>query len=141
MVGSEDFSMNYRNRALLDLARLAPHCMGCWSTNHGDVVSAHSNQGRDGKGMGIKAHDYRIAMICGECHHEIDQGGWTQEQKVRAWEKAHRATIGWLFEAGHLVLADSPVTQERAPKPIVRKVRKSRPIANRGFPAGKRPFR
>lgn len=94
----------YRNAALLRLARLAPHCMcGCGAPNRGDVVAAHSNQLRDGKGRSLKAHDYRVAFLGDRCHRELDQGTrMSREERVRMWEEAHRATIGWLFENGHL---------------------------------------
>jgi hypothetical protein len=66
-------------------------------------VAAHSNQLRDGKGRGIKAHDYRIAALCYECHSDLDQGaGMTREARVNMWEEAHRKTIGWLFENDRL---------------------------------------
>lgn len=96
----------YRNPELLRLARLAPHCMcGCGAPNRGDVVAAHSNQLRDNKARGMKASDYRVAFLAHRCHAELDQGkNMTREQRVAFWEEAHRATIGWLFEAGHLVV-------------------------------------
>lgn len=95
--------MIYRSSKILALAKDCPRCMSCGRTNDGTVVAAHSNQSRDGKGMGIKAHDYRVAFICHECHAEIDQGNkFTKAERVAAWEAAHRKTIGWLFEAGHL---------------------------------------
>lgn len=73
-------------------------CFGCGKPNDGSVVAAHSNQLRDGKGMGIKAHDYRIAYLCYHCHHEIDQGSkLLRKDRDDIWEQAHRATIGWLF--------------------------------------------
>jgi len=63
------------------------------------VVAAHSNQMRDGKGRGLKAHDYRIAALCFKCHYEIDQGkNLSRAERLNLWEDAHRATIGWLFE-------------------------------------------
>ena len=66
-------------------------------------MAAHSNQLRDGKGRGIKAHDYRIAALCYECHSDLDQGaGMTREARVNMWEEAHRKTIGWLFENDRL---------------------------------------
>ena len=72
----------------------------------GTVVAAHSNQLRDGKGKGIKAHDYRIAALCHRCHHEIDQGAkLSKTERVAAWEDAHRKTIGWLFDKGLLTCA------------------------------------
>lgn len=71
-------------------------------------MAAHSNQQRDGKGMGIKAHDYRIAALCYTCHANIDQGKTlSKHEKFEAWDEAHRKTIGWLFEMGHLTLQQS----------------------------------
>lgn len=67
----------------------------------GDSQASHSNQQRDGKGMGIKAHDYRLAALCTSCHTEIDQGADLSKAERRdAWDEAHRATIGALFDAG-----------------------------------------
>lgn len=96
--------VSYRNPELLRLAKAAPHCMGCGRRNDGSVVAAHSNSARDGKGRGLKAADYRIAFLCTHpCHYEIDQGSrMSREERVEFWENAHRATIGWLFESGHL---------------------------------------
>lgn len=89
--------MNYRNAKLLRAVREAP-CMMC-GIQDGTVVAAHSNQLRDGKGRGIKAHDYRIAALCYRCHAEIDQGvKLSKEERLQAWEEAHRKTVGWLFD-------------------------------------------
>jgi hypothetical protein len=56
--------------------------------------------------MGIKAHDYRVAALCHKCHMEVDQGmKWTKQQRHDVWEEAHRATMGWLFDSGKLVLS------------------------------------
>lgn len=97
--------MNWRNKKLLAAANDAPVCMGCGKHNNGDVVAAHSNQQRDGKGMAIKAHDYRIAYLCGECHYEIDdESGLTRMERLEIWEEAHRKTIGWLVESGRLTV-------------------------------------
>jgi hypothetical protein len=96
--------MNYRDNKLLRALREAP-CMMC-GIQDGTVVAAHSNQLRDGKGKGIKAHDYRIAALCHRCHHEIDQGArLSKTERVAAWEDAHRKTIGWLFDKGLLTCA------------------------------------
>ena len=63
------------------------------------MVAAHSNQLRDGKGKGIKAHDYRIAALCFTCHSDLDQGSrMSKQERVEMWEEAHRKTIGLLFE-------------------------------------------
>lgn len=95
--------MNYRNQYLLEKVREAA-CQHC-GTQDGTVVAAHSNQQRDGKGMGIKAHDYRIAALCHACHFKLDQGmALTKEERKEMWEDSHRKTIGWLFEEGHLTV-------------------------------------
>jgi hypothetical protein len=91
----------YRNRKLLEILRKSP-CQICGRAD-GTIVAAHSNQLRDGKGRGLKANDYRVAALCYGCHSEIDQGkSLSKVERVEAWEEAHRKTIGWLFEAGHL---------------------------------------
>ena len=87
----------YRNPKLLQAVRDCP-CQHCGARD-GTVVAAHSNQMRDGKGRGLKAHDYRIAALCFKCHYEIDQGkNLSRAERLNLWEDAHRATIGWLFE-------------------------------------------
>lgn len=89
--------MTYRNPKLLKSIIEAP-CMHC-GISDGTVVAAHSNQLRDGKGRGIKAHDYRIAALCYACHHELDQGNkLSKQERVDMWEAAHRSTVGWLFD-------------------------------------------
>ena len=71
------------------------HC----GAQDGTVVAAHSNQLRDGKGRGLKAHDYRIAALCYRCHSDLDQGArMTKEERLNLWEEAHRKTVGWLFD-------------------------------------------
>lgn len=97
--------MNWRSPKLLRIAREAPYCFHCLAQNTGRVVACHSNQQRDGKGMSIKAHDYRIAFMCDECHFVVDRGPASREVKQGIWEAAHRATIGWLIENGKLVVA------------------------------------
>lgn len=87
----------YRNRKLLDLLRESP-CQACGKSD-GTIVAAHSNQLRDGKGRGLKAHDYRTASLCFTCHAELDQGkSMSRQERIDMWEEAHRKTIGWLFE-------------------------------------------
>lgn len=87
----------YRNKRLLEVVRQLP-CQIC-EIEDGTIVAAHSNQLRDGKGRGLKAHDYRIAALCYRCHMEIDQGqSLSKSNRIEAWEEAHRKTIGELFE-------------------------------------------
>lgn len=96
--------MIYRNKKLLELVRLLP-CAHCGAED-GTIVGAHSNQLQDGKGRGLKAHDYRIASLCYCCHIELDQGkNLDKFDRVLMWENAHRATIGMLFERGFINVA------------------------------------
>ena len=93
--------MIYRNKKLLELIRQSP-CQSCGRFD-GTVVAAHSNQLRDGKGRGIKAHDYRVAALCYSCHMNLDQGkSLDKAERVEIWEEAHRKTIAWLFENNHI---------------------------------------
>jgi hypothetical protein len=73
-------------------------CQRCGA--HG-VQVAHSNQQRDGKGMGLKAYPWRVAALCPLCHTDIDSGpGMTKGERREAFEEAHRKTIGELFRLG-----------------------------------------
>jgi hypothetical protein len=98
--------MMYRNQKLLEIVRSSP-CQHCGAED-GTVVAAHSNQLIDGKGRGLKAHDYRIAALCYTCHADLDQGSkMSREERVNMWEAAHRKTIGWLFENNIIALTSS----------------------------------
>lgn len=93
----------YRNKLLLEVCRVLP-CQHC-GVQDGTVVAAHSNQLRDGKGRGIKSHDYRVASLCYSCHSELDQGKKLSKlERVEMWEEAHRKTIAKLFEHGYLTV-------------------------------------
>lgn len=92
----------YRNKKLLDFAETLTECTLCggWSDA---IVAAHSNQLRDGKAKGTKAHDFRIAYLCPKCHFDLDQGSkLSYEERIEKWESAHRITIGLLFLSGKL---------------------------------------
>lgn len=95
--------MNWRNQKLLETVRDLP-CAYCGASD-GTVCASHSNQLRDGKGKGIKAHDYRIAALCFSCHFELDQGKrLSKEERQAMWEEAHRTTMGWLFHSGKVTI-------------------------------------
>lgn len=100
--------MNYRNRALLDLAYNVPCQLrldGCEGGDFGEP--AHSNQSRHGKGGSIKAHDCFFASACRTCHMQIDQGKhMSREEKFEAWQRAHEATFLLLWERGYLEVAN-----------------------------------
>lgn len=126
--------MTYRNPTLLALAQLAPHCMGCGAANHGQVVSAHSNQGRDGKGASLKASDAAVAFMCDVCHHAVDAGRTDRVSATALWEHAHRATMRWLIESGQLVVCETTIVQIPAPKPKIKaKIGGRKTIQGRGF--------
>jgi len=96
----------YRNEKLLRAVAQLP-CQICGL--EGSTQAAHSNQLRDGKGRGLKAHDFRVAALCFGHHTEIDQGAkLTKEQRIELWDEAHRKTIGKLFEDGWLEVQDYP---------------------------------
>lgn len=91
--------MIYRNKRLLEAVRDFP-CQHC-GISDSTICAAHSNQLRDGKGRGIKAHDYRIAALCYRCHSDLDQGStMSKQERIDMWEEAHRKTLGLLFERG-----------------------------------------
>lgn len=126
--------MNFRNPTLLALAQLAPHCMGCRVANVGQVVSAHSNQSRDGKAAAMKASDAAIAFLCDTCHHLVDAGRTVRADALALWEEAHRATMRWLIEAGHLAVSAASAAAIPAPKPKPKaKIKSGRPIQSRSF--------
>lgn len=88
----------WRSPKLLIRVRELP-CMRC-GTEDGTVCAAHSNSLADGKGRGLKAHDWAVAALCFACHKAIDQGNGAREDRREAWLDAHRKTIGALFERG-----------------------------------------
>ncbi len=102
------FEKNFRSKKILKFAKDAPYCMACGKSNDGTIVAAHSNQLLDGKGTGLKAHDFRIAYLCSVCHFRVDQENISKEIKKEIWEGAHRASIGWLFHSERLKIVDPP---------------------------------
>ena len=92
---------NYRNKKLLAYAR-GQSCTMCGVCD-GTIVAAHSNSQAHGKGMGIKAHDYRVAFLCARCHDWYDcrrPSASTREWRQARWQAAHEATIQILYKAG-----------------------------------------
>ena len=93
----------YRNQSLLDLAegeecllRVPRYCQGGTDT----TVACHSNLLRDGKGKGIKAHDWCIAFGCGPCHWFIDQSSAPLEQKLSYFIPGLRLTRARIIAMG-----------------------------------------
>lgn len=53
------------------------------------VVPCHSNQSRDGKGMGLKASHERTVPGCHWCHSWLDQGKASREERFSTWDRAY----------------------------------------------------
>ncbi len=53
------------------------------------VVPAHSNQGKHGKGMGLKAKNEFTLPACLACHTWLDRSGAPQERKVTAFDAGY----------------------------------------------------
>lgn len=84
----------YRNKKLRESAK-HESCVSC-GADDGTIIWAHSNEGKHGKGMGIKAHDLFGAYLCHKCHAMYDgQKFGLMENKNHAqtwfreqWEKS-----------------------------------------------------
>ena len=100
--------MNYRNPRILALAQ-QHSCQAC-GRDDGTVVAAHSNQGRHGKGMSIKAHDCFVAFLDSQCHSVVDFGSGSRETRNLVWQLAHEKTIPLFYhllnERGRQLLAE-----------------------------------
>lgn len=104
--------MNYRNQRVLAEARCHP-CQLC-RNDDSTTVAAHSNQGRHGKGMGIKAHDI-VAYLCYSCHTFVDQGNTSADIRNKAWHTALVRSVPLyrhLLDQQGMELADDMVRQE-----------------------------
>ena len=83
----------YRNRAILRFAKDQP-CQSC-GANDGTSVMAHSNLMEDGKGIGKKADDCFVSILCYQCHTNYDQrlNGFTQEDFNRAMKRTWKLLL------------------------------------------------
>jgi len=64
------------------------------------TVWCHSNEGRHGKGRGIKAHDPFGAWGCRACHQWYDEGPAPKEAKADAFRAAMESTLLQLWFLG-----------------------------------------
>jgi hypothetical protein len=64
----------------------------------GEIVAAHSNHQRHGKGRSLKAHDIAVAFVCGVCHDVIDGGDNHLDKHSRdtLWHLAVVNTLVWV---------------------------------------------
>lgn len=68
----------FRSKTHLKNVR-AIHCLGCGVV--GQSQAAHSNQGKHGKGKGIKASDEFTIPLCQNCHRDFDHYSTLDRQK------------------------------------------------------------
>lgn len=114
--------MSYRNRALLDLARLLPCTLRLDGCTGRDCVPAHSNSLTDGKGKGVKADDCYFAAACPTCHHLIDdEKRLTRRERRETWMRGFLETVRLLWERGLVVVAGA--APPRTPLPPRMQVR------------------
>lgn len=100
--------MNFRSRALLDLAyefdcllNIEGVCTG------GTGEPCHANWPEHGKGMGMKAHDCYAVPGCRACHMALDQGSkLSGEQRKDIWLRAFWKYLPMLWERGLLIEGD-----------------------------------
>lgn len=104
--------MNYRNRALLNLAYELDCTLRLDGCTGGTGEPAHANWAIWGKGGGMKAHDFAFASACRHCHMVIDQGSrLTAELREAYWLRGHVETMRQLWERGLLrVATDAKMT-------------------------------
>lgn len=97
---------NHRDRKYLDLAHKVNECQMklpgvCIGYSYEGCEPAHSNNLTDGKGQGLKSHDYKTAALCPACHKEYDNGKkFDKEAKRKYFEEAWKKTIDLYFKNG-----------------------------------------
>ena len=92
----------YRNENLRRAVASLP-CQNCGL--EGSTQASHSNQLKDGRGIGHKTSDAMLAALCNSCHYQIDYGkDLGREQKQEIWDAAHRKTMRALIERELLVV-------------------------------------
>lgn len=95
--------MNFRSPSLLAASRELP-CQSCGA--HGRTQAAHNNQLKDGKGTGIKSHDFTVMSLCVECHTALDQSGKLKKNERHDFEDAmNLKTLRELIRLGYLKVA------------------------------------
>lgn len=97
----------YRNEALTRMCHDIPCQCQRLTCHGGKSVPAHSNQGKHGKGRGIKAHDCFVASMCNDCHFEVDNGRQLSEAKrAELWTDAWRSTMAILCASRRIKLPE-----------------------------------
>lgn len=92
--------MERKQKAWLEAVGGIDECVLCHSNYMLQV--AHRNMNR---GWGQKAPDYETARLCGNCHHDIDNGkNLTQTERRELMHRAIVQTHSLLIQSGKLVL-------------------------------------
>lgn len=94
---------------LRELAKEAPHCMGCGLANPdgNQICLAHSNALKHGRGIGHKSRDVYGAYLCMTCHDMVDgrAGDLTKGEKREMHRQAWCLTMEWWIENGYVRVA------------------------------------
>jgi len=102
--------MNYRNRALLNLAHKVQECQVripgvCTGYSVEGCEPAHSNWSEHGRGMGHKSADIHAAA-CHACHAAIDSGSkLSRQDKQSFWKSGFERTMIVYLENGWIKVA------------------------------------
>ena len=94
-----------RTNRLRRSAQDAPHCMCCGKANYDgqQLCLAHSNELRHGRGAYHKSHDVFGAILCADCHYDVDRNpNLTKEEKREIHRLAHDKTLLWWVRNGYL---------------------------------------
>ena len=90
-------------------AKDAPHCFYCMATNYDgqQLCLAHSNELAHGRGSYHKTPDIFGAIVCQQCHDEIDgrKGRHHKEYKHEMQRIAHARTLKWWWDNGYIQVA------------------------------------
>lgn len=88
-------------------AKHAPQCFSCGleNPNSDRLCLAHSSELQHGRGIGHKSKDIYGAIVCHNCHQQIDgvAGGLSKLTKRTMQRIAHDRTVSWWIENGYLV--------------------------------------
>ena len=92
----------YENKALRDLCKGVPchlNFPGCTGGTSPDnpSVPCHSNWQSDGRGYAHKSHDFATVPGCPQCHHQLDYGPYTREQREDSFRLAQRRWWAYLW--------------------------------------------
>ena len=97
--------MNYRDRALLDLAYQFDCTLGFDGCEVHPAEPAHANWPIFGKGGAMKAHDCFHVPACRHCHRLLDQGSTMEREERRmAWLRAYAAYAPRLWALGYTIV-------------------------------------